>query len=123
MRQSQDRPALGSHQILRQAKRWRCCVSGTLFATDIKNCMRDCILSVMWPRQQIVTFLRDNGCTSAELNDSQNFKELGLSRAAIVDRVFEPLSSRADGGLGQYRAMLQALLNWSHFDPYFFDTL
>jgi len=37
--------------------------------------------------------------------------------------VFEDLSSRPDGGLGQYRSMLQLLTNWSHFDSYYFDKL
>jgi hypothetical protein len=52
-----------------------------------------------------------------------SWKEENLSRAAIVDGVFKRLSARTDGGLGQFRATLQQLLNWSHFDPYYFDNL
>jgi hypothetical protein len=46
-----------------------------------------------------------------------------MSRSAIVDAVFVGLSGRPDGGLGQFRSMLQALLSWSRFDPYYFDKM
>ena len=82
--------------------------------------MRGWILAVMWPRRDIVTYLKD-GCTSADLKDVKNFKE--LNRSAIVDRSFDALSRRADGGLGQFRAMLRSLLDWSHFNPTKYDTL
>jgi hypothetical protein len=33
------------------------------------------------------------------------------------------VSPRPDNGLGPFRAMLQSLLTWSHFNPYYFDKL
>lgn len=85
--------------------------------------MRDCILSVLWPRQDIVDFFRTSGCTKSDLKTVVNFKTSNLSRAAIVDGVFAVLATRPDEGLGAFRAMLHALINWSHFDSYFFDKL
>jgi hypothetical protein len=85
--------------------------------------MKDCVLSLLWPRKDIYSFFREHGCTAADLKAIDNFKEKELGRAEMVDGVFEQLSSRADGGLGQFRAMLQALSEWSHFDPYYFDKL
>jgi hypothetical protein len=41
----------------------------------------------------------------------------------MIDLMFAHLSSAKDGGLGQFRTMLQSLLNWSRFDPYYFDKL
>jgi hypothetical protein len=41
----------------------------------------------------------------------------------MVDAMFDHLSAKSDSGLGQFRAMLQALLEWAHFDPYYFDNL
>jgi Restriction endonuclease len=41
----------------------------------------------------------------------------------MVDRLFDRLSSKPDGGLGEFRSMLTRLLQWSHFDPYYFDKL
>lgn len=93
------------------------------FPTDIKNCMKACILAVLWPRQDIFSFFRDNGCTASDLTNAQDFKNAQISRAGMVDAVFEKLSARADGGLGQFRAMLKALTEWAHFDPYYFDNL
>jgi len=85
--------------------------------------MKDCILALLWPRKDIFGFLRDHGCTSAELDAVRNFETEKISRGPILDVVFDRLSSRADGGLGQFRAMLKALTEWSHFDPYYFDKL
>jgi hypothetical protein len=94
-----------------------------LFPKDVTDSMRTCILAIFWPRSEIISFFRNNGCTSRELKDVTSFKELNLSRAQIVDRVFEKLHARADGGLGQFRSLLQSLIEWNTFDPYYFDKL
>ncbi len=91
------------------------------FPSDIKNAMRDCLLKILWAKDDIVDFFSDNGCTSADISILGNYKE--LSRAKIIDLIFNCLASKTDGGLGQFRAMLDALLNWSHFDSYYFDKL
>lgn len=93
------------------------------FPSDIQGCMKDCLLAVIWPRDEIVNFFQRHGCTKSELAHVRRFKEDLLSRSAIVDRVFASLNDRPDGGLGPFRAMLQSLLTWSHFDPYYFDRL
>ena len=40
----------------------------------------------------------------------------------MVDAMFAMLEARPDHGIGPFRAMLQSLLNWQHFDPYWFDN-
>lgn len=93
------------------------------FPNDIKGCMKDCILSVLWPKQDIYSFLGDHGCTSADLKVIAQFKDEGMTRNKMIDLMFEHLSLQPTGGLGPFRAMLQSLLNWSRFDPYYFDNL
>jgi len=68
-----------------------------------------------------VQFFDDNGCTSSDIAVLGNYKE--FPRYKIVDRMFDHLTAKPDGGLGPFRAMLQALANWSYFDPYYFDNL
>ena len=92
------------------------------FPSDIQGCMKDCVLNLFWPRKDIIKFLEDHGCTPKVVGRASDWKEHQLRRVDIVDEVFANLNSRKDGGLGAFRAMLQALLNWSHFDPYWFDT-
>jgi len=92
-----------------------------VFPSDVKGCMRDCILSVMWKKDDIYSFFK-NHCTKSDLKVLDNYQE-ELSRAAMIDRVFNHLSDRVDGGISSFRAMLQSLIKWSHFDPYYFDTL
>ena len=85
--------------------------------------MKDCILSLFWPRKDIVGFFEKHGCSKAELSGLQIEGENSLKRHEVIDTLFSKLDARADNGLGPFRAMLQSLLAWSHFDPYYFDKL
>lgn len=85
--------------------------------------MKQALLSLFWPRKELLQFFVDHDCSKKDLSGVVDFKEEGVSRAQMVDLVFEALLRRADGGLGQFRAMLHSLVNWSHFDPYYFDQL
>ena len=93
------------------------------FPADIMGCMKVCILAVFWPRKDIFGFFREHDCPAADLREIDGFKEKNLSRSAMVDKMFERLAARADGGLGPFRAMLQSLVAWDRFDPYYFDRL
>jgi len=93
------------------------------FPADIKGCMKDCILSLFWPRKDIVGFFEKHGCTKAEISALQIEGEQALKRHEVINSLFNALASRQDKGLGPFRAMLQSLLTWSHFDPYYFDKL
>lgn len=95
----------------------------TVFPKDITDSMRTCILSIFWPKKDIISFFDNNGCTKNDLKNVINFEELGFSRSQIIDIVFNNLFKRSDGGIGQIRSMLQALINWDHFDPYYFKKL
>lgn len=91
------------------------------FPEDIKFAMRDCILKLLWAKGDIVSFFKNNSCTASDINAIGD--QSTLSRAAIVGAMFDHLSAKPDHGLGQFRAMLQSLIGWSHFDPYYFDKL
>ncbi|WP_154661603.1 restriction endonuclease [Bacillus ndiopicus] len=93
------------------------------FPKDITDSMRTCILSIFWPKKDIISFFVNNGCTKQDLKHALKYEELNLSRSKIIDCIFENLNNRNDGGLGQFRAILQALLQWNHYDPYYFETL
>lgn len=91
------------------------------FPSDIKAAMRECVLKVLWAKDDIAAFFSNNGCTTSDIAILGNYKE--LTRVKIVDLMFNHLASKNDEGLGQFRAMLHALINWSHFDSYYFDKL
>ena len=93
------------------------------FPADIKGCMKDCILLLFWPRKDIVGFFEKHGCTKAEISPLRVAGENALKRHEVVDALFNVLAARPDNGLGPFRAMLQSLLAWSQFDPYYFDKL
>lgn len=91
------------------------------FPSDIKGAMRECILKILWPKKDIVQFFADNGCTKSDIAVIGNPQD--SHRYQLVDKMFEHLSAKTDGGLGPYRAMLQSLTTWSQFDSYYFNTL
>lgn len=93
------------------------------FPKDVTDSMRTCILSIFWPKKDIISFLNNNGCTKSDLKEVINHKESDLSRSQIIDIVFSNLYKRSDGGMGQFRSMLQSLVEWDHFDPYYFNSL
>lgn len=92
------------------------------FPKDMLDSMRDCILAIFWPKDDILDFFRSNGCTPDVLKVAVQ-KKSELSRAKLIDQVFLTLNLRPDGAIGQYRAMLKTLIEWNSFDPYYFRTL
>lgn len=95
----------------------------TKFPKDIADSMRACILAIFWPKEHIIDFFKNNNCTTRDLSCVKSYNDESLHRAQIVDRVFQALHARDDGGWGQFRAMLVSLKDWNHFDPYFFKKL
>lgn len=91
------------------------------FPKDIIDCMKDCIMSIFWPKKEIIDFFKSCGCTSRDMISESELIE--LHRAAIVDKVFDNLRKRDDSGLGQFRSMLKSLTEWDRFDPYYFKEL
>lgn len=91
------------------------------FPDDIKLAMRDCILKLLWPKDDIVAFFQNNSCTKSDINQLGDYKS--MHRYAIIDAMFNHLAHKPDNGLGQFRAMLQSIINWKHFDSYYFDNL
>lgn len=91
------------------------------FPSDIKLAMRECVLKLLWPRDDIIAFFGNNSCTKADIRAIGDHKT--MHRYAIVDAMFDHLGKKPDKGLGQFRAMLQSLITWKHFDSYYFDKL
>lgn len=91
------------------------------FPKDILDCMKGCILSIFWPKKDIIDFLKKSGCTQRELLSESVYKD--LHRAEIVEKVFDNLEMRSDSGIGQFRSMLKRLTEWDYFDPYYFKKL
>ena len=91
------------------------------FPKDILDCMKGCILSIFWPKKDIIDFFKKSGCTQRELLSENVYKD--LHRAEIVEKVFDNLEMRSDSGIGQFRSMLKRLTEWDYFDPYYFKKL
>jgi hypothetical protein len=86
---------------------------------DIRDAMHDCILAVFWPKKKIIEFLLSVG-SPAHLVAAP---DTSLSRHMIVVDAFSKLSARSDRGYPVYQTMIDRLVNWSYFDPYYFEQL
>lgn len=91
------------------------------FPNDIKLSMRECVLKLLWPKDDIIAFFESNSCTKSDIKAIGDHKT--MHRYEIVDAMFNHLGKKPDEGLGQFRAMLQSLITWKHFDSYYFDKL
>ena len=91
------------------------------FPKEVQEAIKECILSVIWPKKDIISFLKKYGCTKFDLAPVKRYKD--LTRPKIVYLVFRQLSSRNDGGETPFKRMNRALLNWKNFDTYYFDDL
>lgn len=70
------------------------------FPKDITDAMRTCILAIFWPKEQIVDFFKNNGCTNRDLKTVLSQGLENKNRAAIIDEVFGQLNVRDDKGIG-----------------------
>jgi hypothetical protein len=88
---------------------------------EIKEAIKDCILHVIWPKEEIMVFFKKQGCTKIELGTIRKPKD--LTRAKIVHLIFRQLSYRNDGGAVTFMKMNKTLLNWKSFNKHYFDDL
>jgi hypothetical protein len=91
------------------------------FPKEVQEAMQDCILNLIWPKEDIITFFKKHGCTKIDLKPIKKFND--LTRIKIVHLVFRELRWRKDEGLAVYNAMNRNLLNWKNFDKHYFVDL
>ncbi|MBA3525383.1 MAG: restriction endonuclease [Sphingomonas sp.] len=86
---------------------------------DIKELLHDCMLALFWPKKKIAEFFQSVGY---ELPERYLNRE-GGTRHTIVVEAFSKLSARADRGYAVFQTMIDRLVNWTYFDPYWFETV
>lgn len=88
---------------------------------DFKEMLHDCILAVFWPKAKIVEFFRNVDCPGSILDTLNTTGEYSLSRHEIIVEVFSQLSSRDDRGYKIFQLMIDRMVNWNYFDPFWFE--
>ena len=91
------------------------------FRKEIKEAIKECILCIIWPKEEIVSFLKKQGCTISDLAPIR--KPQDLTRSKMVHLVFRQLGWRKDGGITVFMNMNRAMLNWKKIDKHYFDDL
>jgi hypothetical protein len=84
---------------------------------DIRELLHDCILALFWPKKKIAEFL-----ASVSYPDPIDIGE-GTTRHTIVVDAFSRLGRRPDRGFPVFQTMIDRLVNWSYFDPYWFEKV
>ncbi len=86
--------------------------------TDLKNSIKDCLLSLFYRKEDLIDFLRECSLTQQDLKGVSS----GLTKSAIVDTIFINFKLRQDRGSAQVRSIIESILNWSDFESHFFRT-
>lgn len=84
---------------------------------DIRELLHDCILALFWPKKKIAEFLSSAGCPGPIETGE------GTTRHTIVVEAFSRLARRPDRGYPIFQTMIDRLVNWSYFDPYWFERV
>ena len=58
---------------------------GTTFPEDIKDSMKECILSIFGPQKDIIDFMKKVGCILRELLPESEYKELHRAEFESLD--------------------------------------
>lgn len=80
------------------------------------------MLAIFWPKKSIIGFFKDCSVPAVVLKQLETGNTQELSRAAIIERVFDTLGKQPDNGTMHFEQMLEALAAWTYFDPYWFDS-
>jgi hypothetical protein len=91
------------------------------FPKNIKNAIKECLLAVIWPREDIVAFFKKNGCDKKTLNVVVKHKN--YTRSKIIYLMFAHLVTKKDGGYEIFKNMNNMLLTWKKFDSYYFEKI
>lgn len=86
--------------------------------SDVKNAIRDCILSIFYKKSDLITFLKECGSSSSDLFDIDE----SLTKSKILDVYYNNLDKRSDNGTLQYHALIRGMFDWSDFDSYWFQN-
>jgi len=93
-----------------------------VYSPALKHQMKDCILAVLWPKRDIFKLFKDCSIPVAALRKIEDWEAKGLSRAAMVDQVFDTLKNQPDNGTLHFNILLELLSSWSYFDDYWFKN-
>lgn len=91
------------------------------FPKEVKEEMKECILKVIWPKEDIIKLLTNCGCDRSDIKAAGNPRN--TSRENILYKVFKKLSKNSNNGKPQFHAMLEKLINWTNFDALYFEKL
>jgi hypothetical protein len=82
---------------------------------DLKNSIKDCLLSVMWKKNDLTSALKNCNFNQKDLSGLNNQH----SKSEIIDIAFNNLSCREDRGATQMKSVIEMLINWSDFESYY----
>ncbi|WP_299706531.1 restriction endonuclease [uncultured Pontibacter sp.] len=86
-----------------------------IISKEILDSIRECILSIFWPKKDVIDFFKSCGCSSNILNLVYNKKD-ELSRKAIIDFIIENLCNNTHNGIIPLRSIIHELEGWSSFN-------
>jgi len=93
-----------------------------IFSPTLKMQLKDCILSIFYPKKAIYSFFKDCSVPKQTLGHIEKWDEKELYRHSMIEILFDELGKQPDNGTLHFNLMLEALSEWNHFDKYWFET-
>lgn len=91
-----------------------------IISKEVLDAVRECILNIFWPKNDVLDFLQSCGCPASTLSGLHSRKH-DLTRKEIINIVFNQLCQNYDSGIGPMRRMIYELKNWSTFNSIHFE--
>jgi len=82
---------------------------------DLKNALKDCLLSIIWKKDDLISALKSCNFSDKDLAGIKNDQH----KSQMIDIAFENLFLRSDKGSTQIRSAVGMILNWSDFNSYY----
>ena len=84
---------------------------------DIKNSVKDCLLSLFYRKKDLIDFLYECGSTKSDMLGIEE----SLTKSQIVDIYYNNLTKRKDSGALQFHSLIRSVLEWNDFNSYWFQ--
>ncbi|WP_299990086.1 restriction endonuclease [uncultured Pontibacter sp.] len=88
---------------------------------EVLDALRECILNIFWPKNDVLDFLKSCGSPTVILNKLHSQKH-ELTRKEIINIAFSQLCQNHDNGIGPIRRMIHELKSWSTFNSIHFEV-
>lgn len=85
---------------------------------DLKNSIKDCLLNLIFRKQDLYDFLKSSNLSSSDLRGV----DVNDTKSQMIDVMFTNIESRSDKGALQIKSIIGNIVDWSDFGSHWFQN-